>query len=664
LSQSSAGQDEQLPRQFGKYTLLRAIASGGMAKVYLALQRAVAGFEKLVVIKRILPELSRDQAFVEMLLHEARTAATLNHPNVVQTFDVGEVEGTYFIAMEHINGEDIRSVVRAMKRVGATEFPLEHALSIMLGVCAGLAYAHEKRDLEGNPLDIVHRDISPQNVLITFTGDVKVVDFGIAKTTEAAVGESTQAGQLKGKVPYMSPEQAAGKDIDHRSDIFAVGIMLFELTTGRRLFKAKSEYETLKLICERDYPRPSQIRPGYPAQLEQVVMRALAKNPDDRYQNARDMQADLENFIRQERIAASAVSLANWMKMLFEEKIAEQKEALQDVKQLADVIASQRSPNDRSMIETDIFLGMQTTTAAATISSTNASAYAAPPQKSKVWMALAAVAIALAAVFLVLRMREPEPKQAEQTAPAPAPTAPEVVEAKKGKLSIKTDPPGAFVRVGGELQSGQTPLTIDKLPVGAEIEVKISMEGFESVVEKVRFSDTELEREVSAKMSKGTVTIVFDVFPKGAALHLDDKPWSGKGNRIEELSTGDHKLVFTAQGYTPQIVRVTAQKGETKQVSITLKKGEPQPIAQPGKPEPPPPEEPKGPPGSVAVNSRGGFCSNVVVAGRSAGPTPALVSGVGPGPVSISCKTSDGRVIGSGATVVSGQTARVTIVIP
>ena len=232
--------EEELPRQLGKYTLLRALASGGMAKVYLAIQRAVAGFEKLVVIKRILPDLARDPAFVDMLLSEARTAATLNHPNIVQTFDVGEAEGTYYIAMEHINGEDIRSVVRAMKRANVTEFPVEHTLSIILGCCAGLAYAHEKKDLEGNPIHIVHRDISPQNVLITFTGDVKIVDFGIAKTADAAIGERTQAGQLKGKVPYMSPEQASGKEVDHRSDIFAVGIMLFELTTGRRLFKAKS----------------------------------------------------------------------------------------------------------------------------------------------------------------------------------------------------------------------------------------------------------------------------------------------------------------------------------------------------------------------------------------------------------------------------------------
>src|SRR5690349_8868651 len=172
---------EELPRQFGKYTLLRKLASGGMAEIFLALHRSMAGFEKLVVIKRILPQMNQDQQFIDMLLHEARIAATLSHPNIVQTFDVGQVDGTYFIAMEHIHGEDIRTIVRQMKKKSVNELPLEHALHIVVGLCAGLAYAHEKRDIGGQLLGIVHRDISPQNIVVTFSGDVKVVDFGVAK---------------------------------------------------------------------------------------------------------------------------------------------------------------------------------------------------------------------------------------------------------------------------------------------------------------------------------------------------------------------------------------------------------------------------------------------------------------------------------------------------
>ena len=228
-----------LPRRFGKYTLLRKLAMGGMAELFLALQKSVAGFEKLLVIKRILPAMNRDRAFIDMLLHEARIAATLTHANIVQIFDVGQVDGTYYIAMEHVHGEDLRGIVRQMRKKGVIEFPLEHAIEIMLGVTSGLSYAHEKRDLDGSPLNIVHRDISPQNVVVTFSGDVKIVDFGIAKSDTKMTIE-TQSGKLKGKVPYMSPEQARGEAIDARSDVFAVGVMLFELTTGRRLFKGQS----------------------------------------------------------------------------------------------------------------------------------------------------------------------------------------------------------------------------------------------------------------------------------------------------------------------------------------------------------------------------------------------------------------------------------------
>ena len=191
---------EGMPMKFGKYTLIRKLAAGGMAELFLAIQKSVAGFEKLLVIKRILPAMNQDRAFVDMLLHEARVAATLSHPNIVQIFDVGNEGGQFFIAMEHVHGEDLRSIVRQMKVKGALEFPLEHALAIVLGMCAGLAYAHEKRDLDGTALNIVHRDISPQNVVVTFTGDVKIVDFGIAKSA-SRTGEQTKSGKLKGKVP-------------------------------------------------------------------------------------------------------------------------------------------------------------------------------------------------------------------------------------------------------------------------------------------------------------------------------------------------------------------------------------------------------------------------------------------------------------------------------
>jgi serine/threonine protein kinase len=332
---------EGLPRQFGRYTLIRKRATGGMAELFVALQKS-QGFEKVVVVKRILPALSAlgdRAALAGMLMHEARVMAALSHSNVAQIFDAGSVDGAPFIAMEHVHGEDVRSIVRQMKKRAVVEFPIEHALSIVLGVCAGLAHTHDRRGLDGAPLGIVHRDISPQNVLVTFAGEVKIVDFGIA-ISSAMPDEEPAAGRPKGKLPYMSPEQARGEPIDGRSDVFSAGIMLFELTTGRRLFKAPSDRETLDLLLARDYPRPSDVMAGYPPELEAVVVRALAKDRDERWANAREMQAALEEFIRIERVPVSAVALSHLMRSLFEAELAAEEAALASSKPLADALAA------------------------------------------------------------------------------------------------------------------------------------------------------------------------------------------------------------------------------------------------------------------------------------------------------------------------------------
>jgi serine/threonine protein kinase len=402
-----------LPCRFGKYTLIRKLATGGMAELFLAIQRSVAGFEKLVVIKRILPGMNQDRAFIDMLLHEARVAATLSHPNIVQVFDVGSVDGTYFIAMEHVHGEDLRSIVRQMKKKDEVEFPLEHALAIVLGMCAGLAYAHEKRDLDGTPLHIVHRDISPQNTIVTFTGDVKLVDFGIAKSNVERPGQ-TQSGRLKGKVPYMSPEQARGEPVDWRTDVFATGVMLFELTTGKRLFKAASEFEALKLICDRDYPTPSQVRDGYPPALEAIVMRALEKKREDRWQSTREMQAALEEFVRNERVPVSNIALSQFMQRLFADKLASQKEALLQGKQLADIITLERGAESASGH------GAGSQSQSFSVAGTSARAVSEGSSKrGSAWMA-AAAAVALFAVAGTLWMW----KRGERTqAPAAAASA-------------------------------------------------------------------------------------------------------------------------------------------------------------------------------------------------------------------------------------------------
>ncbi|HEX8954089.1 MAG TPA: serine/threonine-protein kinase, partial [Polyangia bacterium] len=295
-----------------------------MAEIFLARVSGLPGFQKMVVIKRILPQLATKTDFVEMFLDEARIAATLQHPNVVQMYDVGVVDGNYFIAMEYLHGEDVRSLSRSLHRQDK-KLPIEHALNIVIGVASGLHYAHEKVGFDGKPLEIVHRDVTPQNIIVTYDGAVKLLDFGIAKASNR-FGE-TRFGTLKGKVPYMSPEQCRGEPLDRRSDIFSLGIMLYELTLGKRLYQGKSDFEVLKQIVEGTVTPPSEIDKEFPKPLEEIVMRALEKEKEKRYQTARDIQADLESLVRADRMHVSPIALARFMEETFGQKIEAWREA-------------------------------------------------------------------------------------------------------------------------------------------------------------------------------------------------------------------------------------------------------------------------------------------------------------------------------------------------
>jgi len=428
---------EVLPRRFGRYTLLRRLASGGMAELYLALHRSLANFERLVVIKRILPELGRDQSFITMLLQEARIAATFSHPNIVTTFDVGQAEGEYFIAMEHIHGEDLRSIVRAMRPKNVKEFPLEHALAIGVGAAAGLAYAHEQKDLHGVPLAVVHRDISPQNILVTFTGDVKVVDFGIAKArlshdAEATTGgdtgftsgvvttgplPDTGAGKVKGKLPYMSPEQARGEALDARSDIFSLGIILFELCTGRRLFRGSNDAETLQMILDGKYPEPSSVNKRVSPALGAVISKALAFDRNDRYSTARELQSDLVRVVHAEHIALSSVAFGEWMQMLFAERLSSQQEALAQGKQLADVLAAEEPDTGDTSSRS-----MPSGSSERAVASIPAPV-AHPVHSRLTTILLAVIALLLLVVVAVIVLRAPAPAPVAPAPPPPAVTA-------------------------------------------------------------------------------------------------------------------------------------------------------------------------------------------------------------------------------------------------
>lgn len=662
-----------MPSRFGKYTLIRKLATGGMAELFLAIQKSVAGFEKLLVIKRILPSMNQDRAFIEMLLHEARIAATLSHPNIVQIFDVGQHDNQYFIAMEHVHGEDLRSIVRQMKKKSVLEFPLEHALAIVLGMCAGLSYAHEKHELDGTALNIVHRDISPQNVVVTFTGDVKIVDFGIAKSDsrDRDAREQTKSGKLKGKVPYMSPEQARGESIDARSDVFSVGVMLFELTTGKRLFKGASEYETLRLICEREYPRPSDVRPDYPIDLEPIVMKALAKDANDRYQSAREMQADLEGFVRRHQIAVSHIALNQFMQSLFEDKLAMQKEALLQGKQLADIIEMQHALSTPDVNDVDASGRHAASTqsmpaAARTVTDVNASTHR--KGKSGLVVGLVAGVLVLGAVgggfgYLLVANANAN-KNSGEGAPAagreglaPAPV--------KGSLVLESDPPGASIWINGDLRAEVTPATIGQLPTGMPLDVKLTKDGFEQAREQVTLKaeepgHPETPRAVRLDLKKGSVVVEVKVAPEGATptFTLDGKTVAGP--KLEGVTSSvSHKLVVSAPGYTEQTVSFSGNPMETKRLEVTLEKAaEPRhgTSVRPGTTTTTAPPQPAGA-GKLNVGASGGWC-NVTVDGAARGATPVAGVELPAGSHRVTCTTAEGKTQTATVNVPADGTAR------
>ncbi|RKH94809.1 serine/threonine protein kinase, partial [Corallococcus praedator] len=306
---------------YGSYQLLKRLATGGMAQIYLARRPGSDAPDKLLVLKRILPHLSENDEFVRMFLDEARIAARLAHPNVVQIYDLGAEGDTFFIAMEYIHGVDAR---RLWKRSETSSKPLPVPLvcRILLEASAGLDYAHKKTDATGRPLGIVHRDVSPQNILVTFEGGVKVVDFGIAKAADQAT--VTRSGVLKGKYSYMSPEQASGQRVDCRSDVFALGVVLHELLTGGRLFKRPSDMLTLSAVAECNVPPPSHVAPRVPADLDPIVLKALAKDPDARYQHAQDLQRALEGWLAAQPQPSGTADLAVFMKDLYADRLSDE----------------------------------------------------------------------------------------------------------------------------------------------------------------------------------------------------------------------------------------------------------------------------------------------------------------------------------------------------
>jgi len=529
---------------YGRYQLIKKLATGGMAQIYLARQVGLEGFEKLLVVKRILPHLAENEDFITMFLDEARIAARLNHPNVVQIFDLGQQDDTFFIAMEYIHGEDVRKVWKQAEREG-TGIPLPLICRIIIEACAGLDYAHKKVDPGGRPLNIVHRDISPQNILVSFEGGVKVVDFGIAKAADQAT--VTRSGVLKGKYSYMSPEQAQGKSVDARTDVFALGVVLYELLTDTRLFKRANDIQTLNAVTECQVTPPSGVDSRLPKDLDPIVMKALAKDRDQRYADARELQQALEDWLLENTLPSSAVHLAAFMQDIYAERLAREAEEgrLAFVESGHDLSKSEgfdkATPNKPTKSIRTPTVARQATGPKSRPTLTKAERSGPGVKQSEAGLALGA------------DVRPPPTEHSLPTQNAVGKTGPVVLLAAllviagvlagvvvlrptKARVLVTSEPAGAAVLLDGRPVGCQTPCTLPETTAAGDHRVELTKSGFKPVSSSLPVPETG-ERTESFRLEKlpvesgpvkvpafTEVALTVTSEPVGATVTLDGEP--------------------------------------------------------------------------------------------------------------------------------------------
>jgi serine/threonine-protein kinase len=430
-----------LPERFGRYEVAALLATGGMAEVYLAKLVGPERFERAVVVKRILPHLARDEAFRDMFLDEARLAALIHHPNVVTVHELAQSDGELFLVMDYVEGETLAAILKALAKAGHA-IPMHVAVHVLAEACAGLHAAHELVDEQGRPRGIVHRDVSPQNLMVDYHGTVRVLDFGIASAVDRST--STQSGVVKGKFAYMSPEQARAQKVDRQTDVFALGVVLYEVTTGSRLFARPDSLAVVRAICEEPIPSPRDRRPSYPHALEDVLMKALQRDRSERYATAAEMRRGLLAVLRElDPEGRAPEDLAALMRAHFAERQTEKRDLLRKASSVDSHVTRAPGGTRRS------YVGLGG--------------------------AVLALLFGLGGAYLALRDTDAVANEADEPATSePAPT--------DVRLQIATTPVGASVSIDGEAV-GVTPLDVTRPRTGRVHELRVSHEGFEPRVE-------------------------------------------------------------------------------------------------------------------------------------------------------------------------------------
>lgn len=429
---------DQPGERFGQYTLLEKVAVGGMAEVWKARMRGVEGFQKTVAIKKILPHMTDNAEFVGMFIDEAKLAAQLSHPNIVHIYDLGKIGRDFYIAMEYVEGKDLRSLLNAARRKGM-KLPLGLALLIAARLASALDYAHRKRDFEEREMGIVHRDVSPQNVLLTYEGDVKLCDFGIAKAVSKATGGHTQIGALKGKLQYMSPEQAWGRPVDSRSDLFSLGAVLFEMVTGERQFPGDTEISVLELVRQGRVRTPRQVDPSIPREVDEIVARALAVDPQQRFASAGEMKQKIEAVLTALTPSPSPTDLAAFIERALS---AEPVEVEEPAPLPAPVPFPVPAPVEAAPEPKPVPAGEAPVEAVAPVGEVVVEEEGGRKSRGLLYAAIAALIVVAVLTFFFLNRRkggEPTPPPAQGTGPAAAPAAlpqPQAAQAQPGGAPV------------------------------------------------------------------------------------------------------------------------------------------------------------------------------------------------------------------------------------
>ena len=585
----SVDEDE---RAFGRYHLRFEIASGGMATVYLARSKGAAGFDRAVAVKRIHPHLAKKKEFVEMFLDEARLGARITHPNVCSVFDFGEVDGTYFMAMEYLVGQPMSSLLRALNgRPEVASSKRWHALAakIIGDACEGLHAAHELTDERGQKLGVVHRDCSPHNIFVTYDGGVKVVDFGVARSEGRL--HHTQTGALKGKLGYMSPEQVGGKDVDRRLDVWALGVCLWELLAVKRLFGKRQEVELIQAVAGEPIRPPSSVRAGIPRELDRIVLKALERDLDKRYPTARAMARDLNAFVSSSGVSAGLADLSELMEELFEREratklgvvasvlatgsdalFAGSKSGQRVIEAGAALVPTNVIPGPAALPATQIHESARTTPGAfafpepnvgKTTPSAPAFHVASPPSESSasavpLWIWPAALAGVLLIVLLGIGVAA--------TTGAPAP------EARALPMTTATYPPGTSVDPATALVVRPTPpLPIEPAASPSPIVDVVAppvVPATTALAPAPAAEPSETVHRAPAHARTGPGTIAIGVTGGWADIDVDGEA-RGRTPRSIEVPAGRHDVELRMSGHAPGLHRsVTVRAGATSRLVV------------------------------------------------------------------------------------------------